>query len=104
MNSILRMAFWGGTSGLEEAGGEIEKYRACVLFGMAAFFSSVIRLPLCGTLISVEMVAFASLGDRETALCFPILLCAMVSYVTSVYFNPETLFEQMLEQDREWRH
>jgi hypothetical protein len=67
--------------------------------GMAGFFASVVRLPLCGTLVSVEMVAYASLGDRNTNLCFPILLCCMTSYVTAVYFSPDTLFEILLKQD-----
>merc|ERR1719408_640649 len=78
---------------------DAEQYRICVIFGMAAFFASVARLPLCGTLVSVEMVAYASLGDRDTNLCFPILFCCMISYVTAVCFSPHTLFEILLKQD-----
>jgi hypothetical protein len=78
---------------------EAEAYRTCIIMGMAGLFSGVVRLPLCATLVSVEMVAYASLGDRNTALCFPILLCCMSSYVTAVYFSPDTLFEILLKQD-----
>eukprot|EP00928_Gymnodinium_smaydae_P039699 TRINITY_DN27056_c0_g1_i2.p1 TRINITY_DN27056_c0_g1~~TRINITY_DN27056_c0_g1_i2.p1 ORF type:complete len:218 (-),score=6.80 TRINITY_DN27056_c0_g1_i2:170-823(-) len=96
LHSIFRLCYFGSLAGNP---GDAEQYRTCVIMSMAGFFSSVVRLPLCGTLVSVEMVAYASLGDRDTNLCFPILLCCMISYVTAVYFSPDTLFEILLKQD-----
>merc|ERR1719355_49251 len=96
LHSVIRLTVYGELTGNPE---DAEQFRTCVIMGMAGFFSSVVRLPLCATLVSVEMVAYASLGDRNTTLCFPILLCCMSSYVTAVYFSPDTLFEMLLKQD-----
>lgn len=96
LHSAIRLCVYGD---LNDNPVDAEQFRTCVIMGMAGFFASVVRLPLCGTLVSVEMVAYAALGDRETNLCFPILLCCMCSYVTAVFFSPDTLFEILLKQD-----
>merc|ERR1719352_2239989 len=96
LHTIIRQCLYGD---LEDNPHDAEQFRTCIIMGMAGFFASVVRLPLCGTLVSVEMVAYASLGDRDTNLCFPILLCCMISYVTAVHFSPDTLFEILLKQD-----
>merc|ERR1719311_2040689 len=96
LHSVIRLCLYGD---LTDNPDDAEQFRTCIIMGMAGFFASVVRLPLCGTLVSVEMVAYASLGDRNTNLCFPILLCCMTSYVTAVHFSPDTLFEILLKQD-----
>eukprot|EP00392_Amoebophrya_sp_AT5.2_P004029 g4034.t1 len=66
--------------------------------GMAAVFSSMIRLPLTSVVIVFEMTSVAGSQD-SSKLVFPMLLCAMVSYFVNVEVQSATMWDRLMEQD-----
>jgi CIC family chloride channel protein len=65
---------------------------AFAVVGMAAFFASVVRAPLTGIVLIVEMTG-------SYALMLPLLLACFCAYVMAEALRTEPLYEWLLERD-----
>jgi len=60
--------------------------------GMAAYFTAVVRAPLTGIMLLVEMTGSYS-------LMLPLLISCFSAYVVAEYFNELPVYEALLERD-----
>jgi CIC family chloride channel protein len=60
--------------------------------GMAAYFTAIVRAPLTGVALIIEMT-----GNYEQML--PLLISCFFSYAVAEYLNDLTIYEVLLERD-----
>ena len=62
------------------------------LVGMAAYFTAIVRAPLTGVVLIIEMT-----GNYEQML--PLLICCFFAYVAAEYLKDLPIYEVLLERD-----
>ena len=73
-----------------------ENLKLFIPIGMAAMFSALIRLPLTGVLISIEVLESV---ESSFTLIVPMLAAAVVAHQTAAEMEDLGLYEQIIEQD-----
>lgn len=76
-------------------------------FGMVGFFTGTHRLPLTAAICVFELTSYAEsenclrmpANTLVTCILFPCLWTSVVSFSLSLYFDPDSLLERMIEQD-----
>jgi CIC family chloride channel protein len=93
------MLVLGGLVGLGVGEAAVTLYPALVaspgafaVVGMAAFFAAVVRAPLTGLVLIIEMTG-------SYALMLPLLLACFCAYVVAESFGVAPLYEALLERD-----
>lgn len=73
-------------------GGSQQETAAFAVVGMAAFFSSVVRAPLTGIVLILEMTA-------NYEQLFPLLIACLTAYLVAEQFGDKPIYEALLDGD-----